>query len=107
MALLENKAGNYVQPSATSGLATLTSTPLPDDFRTFFPDPDGLGSYPIVTYSWLLLYRRYDDSARSDQLKQFVRWCLTEGQQYNEPLGYIQIAPAAAERIVASVQTIQ
>jgi phosphate transport system substrate-binding protein len=107
MALLENKEGNYVQPSATSGFATLTSTELPDNFRAFFPDPEGLGSYPIVTYSWLLLYRRYDDAGRSDELRRFVTWCLTEGQQYNEELGYIRLAPEAVERLVAAVETIE
>lgn len=107
MALLENKAGNFVEPSATSGLATLTSTRLPDNFRAFFPDPDGFGSYPIVTYSWLLLYRQYEDDRQRDELKRFVTWCLTEGQQYNEPLGYIRLAPEAVERLVAAVETIE
>ena len=62
MAWLENKAGQFIEPHGGSGLATLLNTPLPENLRVFFPDPDGQDSYPIVTYSWLLLYKQYDDA---------------------------------------------
>jgi phosphate transport system substrate-binding protein len=107
MALLQNKAGNYVQPSADSGLATLSSTRLPDNFRAFFPDPDGEASYPVVTYSWLLLYGKYDDPERRRALQEFVRWCLTEGQQYNNELGYIRVAPREVDRLLAALDAIE
>ena len=61
MARLENKAGNYIKPTGTSGLETLLQTKMPANLRVFMPDPDGKDSYPIVTYSWLLLYGKYDD----------------------------------------------
>src|SRR5262245_22805608 len=77
MAWLENKAGQFIEPHGGTGLATLLNTPLPENLRVFFPDPDGQDSYPIVTYSWLLLYKQYDDTPKLAALKQYVRWCLT------------------------------
>ena len=88
MAWLENKAGNYIKPTGTSGLETLLQTKMPTNLRLFMPDPDGKDSYPIVTYSWLLLYGKYDDPKKLDALKDVVRWCLDEGQQDSESLGY-------------------
>jgi len=63
MAELQNKAGKFIAPSATSGQATLTATQsdMPANLRRFFPDPPGEDSYPIVTYSWILLYGHYPD----------------------------------------------
>ena len=55
MAWLENKAGQFIEPHGGSGLATLINATLPENLRAFFPDPEGQDSYPIVTYSWLLL----------------------------------------------------
>ena len=81
MAWLENKAGNYIKPTGTSGLQTLLQGKLPADLRLFMPDPDGKDSYPIVTYSWLLLYGKYDDPKKLDALKEVVRWCLDDGQE--------------------------
>jgi phosphate transport system substrate-binding protein len=106
MAWIENKDGQFIEPTGTSGLATLFSTPLPENLRAFFPDPEGTNSYPIVTYTWLLLYKTYDDPAKADALKTYVRWCLTEGQQYNESLGYIRLAPDTVEKALAALKNI-
>lgn len=107
MAWLENKAGQFVQPYGGSGLATLLNVRMPDNLRVFFPDPDGQDSYPIVTYSWLLLYKKYADPHKAAALKQYVKWCLTEGQAFNETLGYVRLAPHVVARALAAVESIQ
>ena len=106
MAWLENKAGNYIKPTGTSGLETLLQTKLPANLRVFMPDPDGNDSYPIVTYSWLLLYKKYDDPKKLDTLKEVVRWCLDEGQQESESLGYIRLAPDAVSAATHALESI-
>jgi len=106
MAWLENKAGNYIKPTGTSGLETLLQTKMPTNLRVFMPDPEGKDSYPIVTYSWLLLYGKYDDPKKLDTVKDVVRWCLDDGQQESESLGYIRLAPhvvAAATHALESI----
>jgi phosphate transport system substrate-binding protein len=73
----------------------------------FFPDPDGQDSYPMVTYSWLLLYRQYDDAPKLAALKQFVRWCLTAGQEFNESLGFVRLPPQTIARAVEALDNIR
>jgi phosphate transport system substrate-binding protein len=107
VAALENKAGAFVTPSAPNGLATLTNARLPADFRAFFPDPDGKDAYSIVTYTWLLLYRRYPDTTRGAALKRFLTWCLEEGQQYSEGMGYIRLPSSVVADAVKAVEAIQ
>jgi phosphate transport system substrate-binding protein len=107
MASLENKAGNFVAPGHKSGFATLVAAPLPENLRAFVPDPDGAESYPIVTYTWLMLYKKYDSAETLKQLKQFVGWCLTEGQKYNEPLGYIPLPEQVASKALAALDGIK
>ncbi|MCG8584635.1 MAG: phosphate ABC transporter substrate-binding protein PstS, partial [Pirellulales bacterium] len=63
-------------------------------------------SYPIVTYTWLLLYKQYDDEKRKAALKEFVVWCLNDGQQYNEGLGFIRLAPDVASRATKAVEQL-
>jgi len=107
MAWLENKAGQFIEPHGGSGLATLLNTSLPENLRVFFPDPDGQDSYPMVTYSWLLLYRQYDDAPKLAALKQFVRWCLTAGQEFNESLGFVRLPPQTIARAVEALDNIR
>jgi phosphate transport system substrate-binding protein len=104
MAWLENKAGNYIKPTGASGLETLLQTKMPANLRVFMPDPEGKDSYPIVTYSWLLLYAKYDDPKKLEALKDLVRWCLDEGQQESESLGYIRLTP---EVVSAATQSLE
>ncbi len=98
MAHLENKVGKFIAPTSRSGLATLHEAPLPENLRAFFPDPVGADSYPIVTYTWIMLPRQPDDVEKASQLHEFLRWCLTDGQEHNESLGYLRLAPHVAAR---------
>jgi phosphate transport system substrate-binding protein len=107
MAWLENKAGQFIQPHGDSGLATLTHTTMPENLRAFFPDPEGQDSYPVVTYSWLLLYKRYDDQHKVAALRQYLTWCLTDGQSFSEALGYVRLAPHVVAQALSAVDHLQ
>jgi phosphate transport system substrate-binding protein len=107
MAWLENKAGQFIEPHGGSGLATLLNASLPENSRVFSPDPDGQDSYPIVTYSWLLFYKQYDGAQKLAALKQFVRWCLTAGQESNESLGFVRLPPQIIARSMEALDSIR
>ncbi|QEG39112.1 phosphate ABC transporter substrate-binding protein PstS [Roseimaritima ulvae] len=108
MAALENKAGNYVPPTGTSGLETLLNAELTDGLRAYIPDPEGEYSYPIVTFTWLLLRKEYEDETKTAQIKAFAEWCLNQGQDYAEAAGNVRLAPhvvRAAEAELTSMQS--
>jgi phosphate transport system substrate-binding protein len=105
MAWLENNAGEFVQPHGGSGLASLLNIQMPENFRVFEPDPTGEDAYPIVTYSWLLLYRHYDET-KAAALKDYVTWCLTDGQELSESLGFVRLPPRVVSRAVRAVGSI-
>ena len=107
IAQLQNQAGQFIRPSGTSGLATLINTPMPDNLRVFVPDPQGTDSYPIVTYSWLLLYKSYEDQQKIAVLKQYVKWCLTSGQDFSESLGYIRLPPQVIGRATEALNSVK
>jgi phosphate transport system substrate-binding protein len=94
MAWLENKAGKFVQPTGKPSQAALEQGKLPANLRAFYPDPEGEDSYPIVTYTWILINQEYTNPRTADAIKRFLHWCLSDGQQFNEGLGFIRL-PAA------------
>jgi phosphate transport system substrate-binding protein len=107
MAALQNKAGRYVTPTVESGQAALAGAKLPANFRLFIADPAGADAYPIVTYTWLLLLKRYDDEKVTRTVKKMVRYALTEGQQISESLGYIPLPRGVTDRVLAAVERIR
>jgi len=107
MAILENKSGNFVAPTLASGQAALASVQLPDDMIVWASDPDGKDSYPIVTYTWLLCYKQYKDKKKFEVLQGLLKYCLKDGQKDCEPLGYIPLPAAVAEKVSAAVDNIK
>ena len=109
MAWLQNGAGRYVEPGERGGQAALAASvrAMPENLRLFMPDPAGEDSYPIVTFSWLLLYDRYPDADKAAALKKFVAWGLTAGQRYSRDLGYIALPPEVASVSLAAVERIR
>lgn len=92
-AQLENKAGKYVKATPETGKNALAQVELPPNLRAFITDPSGDNSYPIVTYTWLLCYKKYDSAKVADTLKSFIKFAIDEGQIYADPLGYIPLPP--------------
>jgi phosphate transport system substrate-binding protein len=99
MAALENKAGNFVLPSDESAAATLASVTLPDNLRAFIVDPPGDASYPLVTYTWLLAYRHYDDPLKARALEIALEFCLNKGQTVASTLGYVQLPDTVRQQV--------
>ena len=107
MANLENKSGKFVSPGGAAGAATLASVQLPENLRIWPVDPEGAGDYPIVSFTWLLLYKKYDDAAKLKALKDFVAYGLTTGQSFSEALGYIPLPAPVVEKAQAALATVQ
>jgi phosphate transport system substrate-binding protein len=93
MASLENKSGQYVKASLTSGKDALASVQLPANLRAWITDPAGAQAYPIVTYTWLLCYKKYKDPQTAATLKSVIEYGLTTGQTFSVDLGYIPLPP--------------
>ncbi|MEI6072084.1 MAG: phosphate ABC transporter substrate-binding protein PstS [Verrucomicrobiae bacterium] len=107
MANLENKSGKFVSPSLENGAATLANVVLPANLRVWPVDPEGAGDYPLVSFTWLLLYGKYDDSAKLKALKEFVTYGLTDGQKLSGELGYIPLPAPVVEKAKAALATVQ
>jgi phosphate transport system substrate-binding protein len=91
MAVLENKSGKFIEPDLESGKKALASVELPSNLRAWIPDPAAPDAYPIVTYTWLLCYKKYDDPKIADTLKSVILYGLGPGQSFSVDLGYIPL----------------
>lgn len=106
MAALENKAGKFVLPDDAGAAATLASETLPDDLRLFISDPAGDTSYPIVTYTWLLVNESYPDKDKAVAVEAMVEYGLTKGQQQSAALGYVPLPPDVVKKVAAAADKI-
>lgn len=106
-ASLENKSGNFIIPTTETASETLRAVELPENLRAFIVDPEGENSYPIVTYTWILAYKKYNDAAKLETFKGVMLWALDSGQEMAEELGYIPLPPEVVARVKEALDTIQ
>jgi phosphate transport system substrate-binding protein len=107
IALIENRAGTFVVPTETSSASALAGAELPVNMRLYVPDPTGGDAYPIVTLTWILLYRNYGDPQKFQELHDLFRWCLTDGQKYAADLGYTPLPPNIARRSLDALERLR
>jgi phosphate transport system substrate-binding protein len=107
-AWLQNKAGEFVQATTASGEATLATTQFPPGLLRAWPsDPDGKDAYPIATFTWLLIYKKYDDASVRDGVKDFVTFGLQDGQKFSEELGYIPLPKEIVEKGLEALKSVE
>jgi len=106
-AQLQNKAGKFVPATLDSAAEALAAVELPANFRAFITDPEGDGSYPIVTYTWILAHPSYSDAKKGAALKDVILYGLTEGQNCSKALGYVPLPGAVVTKVKAEVEGIK
>ncbi|CAD5930035.1 Phosphate-binding protein PstS [Planktothrix tepida] len=106
MADLQNKAGNFIKPTDAAAAKTLESVELPEDLRAFITNPEGADSYPIVTYSWILAYQKYDNPEVAKSVEAMIQYGLTEGQKISPELGYVPLPPAVVKKVAEKADQI-
>jgi phosphate transport system substrate-binding protein len=107
MATLENRAGKYVAASTASGQAALAAVSFSPELIGWAPDPDGEQAYPIVTYTWLILYREYKDPRKLEALRTLLKFALTDGQKDAEQLGYIPLPQSTVDKVSAALESVK
>jgi phosphate transport system substrate-binding protein len=70
------------------------------------PDPKGQEAYPIVTYTWLLCFKHYEDPREAETLKNVIRYCLTDGQKFSAELGYVPLPEHVAASALRALNDI-
>jgi len=107
-ASIQNKAGKYVEPTfkAVSAAAAGTVKNMPSDLRVMITDADGKDSYPISAFTWLLVYKNMRDKEKARALVGFLRWAMTEGQEYAEELYYAPLPKEVVKMCEANIKSV-
>jgi len=106
-AQLENKAGNFVVPSAESGAEALAAVVMPENLVAWLPDPEGAKSYPITSYTWMIFRKKNDNPAKAKAMRDMVEYGLTEGQKIADSMGYIPLPAVVVEQVRKASANIQ
>ena len=102
---VKNKDGKFLLGTpdvATAAAAALAKT-MPADYRVSITNAPGPTSYPISSFTWLLIPKQFTDAAKGAAVKDFLGWMLEHGEGEASALGY---APLPAPVIAMEKKTI-
>jgi phosphate transport system substrate-binding protein len=107
-ATLQNRDGGWIVPSLDSvtAAAAADASEIPADFRVSITNAPGKASYPLSSFTYLLVYEHQSDAVKGKALVDFLRWMLTDGQKYAPPLEYAPLPSALVAREQAQIQKI-
>lgn len=102
VAQVQNQKKEWLSPSLAETNKAIAALDLPGNFRVFDGDPDE--GYPITGLTWIMVYKQYDTPQKSEAVKKWIEWVLTEGQELNDDLNFARISEADAKRVLDTVR---
>jgi phosphate transport system substrate-binding protein len=107
--LVQNSAGHFVKASLESvtSAAAGAAKAMPADFRVSLTNPPGDESYPIASFTWLLIPEKIDDPKKGKAITGFLKWMLKDGQRFAPGLLYAPLPKevvAMEEKAVGKVK---
>ena len=96
---VKNAAGNFISPSLDTirnAATAATGNPDPSDLRMHIVNAQGDQSYPIATYTYILIYKDMSVNpgtslAKAKALAQFLWWAVHDGQKFAPDLIYVPL----------------
>ncbi len=105
---VQNADGKFVKADLAGVTAAAASMKdIPDDFRVSITNAPGAKSYPISSFTWLLIPAQISDAAKRDAIKGFLKWMLDDGQKFNEGLTYAQLPKSVVTKEMKAISLIQ
>jgi phosphate transport system substrate-binding protein len=101
---VKNAAGNWVKGSidgVTEAAANVKA--MPADYRVSITNAPGKESYPISSFTWLLIPTQPQDAAKAKVIKDFLNWMLDHGQSEVSALYYAPLPKTVADKVRGTV----
>jgi phosphate transport system substrate-binding protein len=106
--VVKNATGNFVKASLDSTTAAAASVKsMPADYRVSITNAPGKDSYPISSFTWLLVPAQWKDANKGKTMVDFLNWMLDQGQPMAQTLGYAPLPKEVSEKVKATVKTIK
>jgi phosphate transport system substrate-binding protein len=106
---VKNAAGKYIK--ATTGGVTAAASgaakTMPADYRVSITNAPGATSYPISSFTWLLIPRQFADPAKGVAVKGFLTWMLEHGESEASGMGYAPLPVQVQTMVKRTITTIK
>jgi phosphate transport system substrate-binding protein len=106
---VKNPAGTFVKATLASVSAAAAGAikEIPDDFRVSITNAPGKDSYPISSFTWLLVPDKIADPAKKKAITDLLKWMLNDGQNMTDALSYARLPKAVVAKELKAISKVQ
>jgi len=106
---VKNAAGKFVKasPEGVTAAAAAGAKNMPADYRVSITNAGGDSSYPISSFTWLLIPRQFSDPAKGKAVKDFLTWMLDKGESEAAGMGYAPLPAQVQTMVRKTITTIK
>jgi len=97
---IRNASGNWVKASIEGVTAAGATAKIPPDYRVSITNAPGADSYPISSFTYLLIPVQPKDAANGKVIKDMLSWILKSGESEAPSLSYAPLPQALADKLL-------
>ncbi|HEY0161732.1 MAG TPA: phosphate ABC transporter substrate-binding protein PstS [Edaphobacter sp.] len=107
--LVKNASGKFVKASTdgVTAAAAAAAKSMPADYRVSITNAPGAASYPISSFTWLLIPTQSTDAAKTKALKEFLGWMLDHGESEAAGLSYASLPKQVQDMVRKTIAQIK
>jgi phosphate transport system substrate-binding protein len=105
---VKNADGNWVRASiegVTAAAASVKS--MPADYRISITNAPGAESYPISSFTYLLIPAKSADATKGKVIKDMLSWIVKSGESEASALSYAPLPQSIADKVLKTVYSLQ
>jgi phosphate transport system substrate-binding protein len=106
---VKNAAGKFLQgsPEGVTAAAAASAKTMPADYRVSITNASGAASYPISSFTYLLIPLKFADPAKGVAMKEFLTWMLEHGESEATSMDYAPLPAQVQTMVKKTITTIK
>ena len=106
---VKNAAGKFLK-ATTDGVtaaAAADAKGMPADYRVSITNASGPNSYPISSFTWLLIPTHFTDAAKGKAIADFLGWMLDKGEAEAGGMSYAPLPKPVQDMVRKSISQVK
>ncbi len=106
---VKNAAGKFLQgsPEGVTAAAAASAKTMPADYRVSITNAPGAASYPISSFTYLLIPLKFADPAKGAAVKEFLNWMLDHGESEAAGMHYAPLPAQVQTMVKKTIATVK
>jgi phosphate transport system substrate-binding protein len=106
---VKNSSGKFVLASTqgVTAAAAAAAKTMPADYRVSITNAPGADSYPISSFTWLLVPLKSSDPAKGKVLAEFLTWMLDKGEAEASNMSYAPLPQPVQDMVRKTIAQVK